>query len=99
MFLDLLAHVSAYGHVTLLVLSLTVVTFTWLGRGWGILMGQLYLGLSVLHLDLNIFPGPLDQVFYMLAALHLLLVNLLLTPAWVLGLLLAKMQKQHRAAK
>ncbi len=96
MWIDLLGHVSMYGMLTMMVMAATAVTFAWLGGIWGILLGQVYVLLTVLHLDLNLIHGPLDMRFAMLCAMHVTMVNLLLLPAWVLGIMLRKMQAERQ---
>jgi|GEM_PF-5399681 hypothetical protein len=96
MWMHWLIHISMYGMLSMMVMALTSVTFAWLGGFWGVLMGQLYIILAVLHLDLNLIQGPLDLKFYVLFVSHVIAVNLLLLPAWILGLLLRQMQSQPK---
>lgn len=92
MFMTLLSQIAAFGLFAMLVLAADAIVFAWLGGKWGILLGQVYLFIFVFNLDLNILRGPIDSVFFEMFFLHLLMVNLLLLPAWVLGMLLRKMQ-------
>jgi len=96
MWMDLLAHISTYGLLSMMVMAATAVTFAWLGGFWGVLLGQVYVVLSVLHLDLNILYGPIDLRFGLLCLIHVMMVNLLLLPAWILGVLLKKMHEERR---
>lgn len=96
MWMQWLIHVSMYGMLSMMAMAVTSVAFAWLGGFWGVLIGQLYICLAVLHLDLNLIAGPLDLRFALLFVSHVIAVNLLLLPAWILGLLLRQLQSHPR---
>lgn len=91
----ILHELAFYGQIPILVMAANVVVLTWLGGKWGLVTGQIVLALCVLNLDLNIVPGKLDSGFFMLWCFHLMAVNLLLSPAWLLGVLLWTMSRKH----
>lgn len=95
--LDILAQIATWGLLAVLVMAINAVVLTWLGGWWGLLAGQLYLALFVLNLDLNVVPGPLDAQFVLIWLIHVVAINVLIFPAWLLGMLLRDMRRQRKA--
>jgi hypothetical protein len=96
MFYILLNQIAMFGLLAMCVLALDAIVFAWLGGWRGLLLGEIYLVLYVLLLDLNVLPGPKVMAFYQNWALHLVVVNLMILPAWVLGLLLRQIGRERR---
>lgn len=91
MLMILLSQIAAFGLLAMLVMAANAIVFSWLGGKLGVLLGELYLIAFIFNLDLNTLRGAMDSEFYLTFALHVVMVNLLLLPAWVLGMLLRRM--------
>lgn len=96
--LDILAQIATWGLLAVLVMAVNAVVLTWLGGWWGLLTGEIYLALFVLNLDLNVVPGHLDSQFVLIWIIHFIAINILIFPAWVLGMLLRDMRRQKQAS-
>lgn len=94
MLLTLLAQIAAFGLLAMIVLAMDAIVFTWLGGKLGIVLGQIYLIVFVFNMDLNKLPEMATGQFVQTFILHVLVVNILLLPAWVLGMLIRKMNEQ-----
>lgn len=97
MLLTLLSQIATFGLLAMLVMAANAIAFAWLGGRLGVVIGQLYLILFVFNLDLNKLPIPLGGQFYEAFIFHVIMVNILLLPAWILGLLLRQMNAQKHA--
>lgn len=98
MLMILLSQIAAFGLLAMLVMAANAIVFSWLGGKLGMLLGELYLIGFIFNMDLNILRGAMDSQFYLTFVLHVVMVNLLLLPAWVLGMLLRKMHEPKHDA-
>lgn len=95
MLMTLLSQIAAFGLLAMLVMAANAIVFSWLGGKLGLLLGELYLIAFIFNMDLNTIRGAMDGHFYLTFLLHVLMVNTLLLPAWVLGMLLRKASQEH----
>lgn len=98
MLMILLGQIAAFGLLAMLVMAANAIVFTWLGGRLGLLLGELYLIGFIFNMDLNTLRGAMDSHFFTTFMLHVVMVNLLLLPAWVLGMLLRKMNESKHEA-
>jgi len=97
MLLTLLSQIATFGLLAMLVMAANAIAFAWLGGRLGVVLGQLYLMLFVFNMDLNKLPIPVNNQFIEAFIFHVIMINILLLPAWILGLLLRQMNAQKKA--